>query len=1209
MSLLLKHFCRRLRMLCPVVLLLVVPISLAASPVTAQASQARSLVVAKVDITQVSSIPNSHPFWASPENHIGALPGSTQLSQLTLILNRPAEREAALAQLIRDQQNPASPSYHHWLTPEQLGEQFGPSASDIATVTGWLQQAGLKVIGVSPGHTFLYFSGTAKTAGAAFGVELQSYTVGAEQRFAPSTDLQIPAALAPVVAGVHGLSTLNLHPHSSLRGAQTAKSKNGLTTLGNGTHVVVPGDFSIIYDISSINAGGNNGAGQNIAIIGRARVLGQDVSNFNYVTATNVPQPNVIIPTAQGGIDPGPAGSTMATTNNDQVEQTLDVTRAGSVAQGANLDLIVSCNPSAANPATCDTTGNASADGVDLALEYATSESPVVDQIITVSYGSCERGSTSSDASFYDNMFQSAASQGQSVFVSSGDSGAAGCVSAGSAISASSVTALSPNLLCSSSYATCLGGTSFSDAANPGLYWSSSNGAGLVSALGYIPEGAWNDGGCAVTSGITQCFTDASGGGVSGLIPAPSYQTGIGVPGTQGRYTPDIALLAGGDTSYLICIAGESTSQSDSSCTVNQSTGEFGFLEIGGTSAAAPSMAGITALLNVKTSSANGQLNPTLYSLAANPLNSVFHDVTVATSAVSNCTPTVVSACNNSLPGRTSTTVGVTQGYLVTNGYDEVTGLGSLDVANLLDHYQDAPLPVPVVSLQITPSTANLGTTNVALSASISNSSDTVAPTGTVIFYAQASGAATPTAISDALPVAASNSTSATVSTSYIPTIAGTLAITAVYSGDTVNATASSAPGTLTVAQGTSSTTATDNSGSSNLTSGQTFTINIAVSGSDSSIIPTGTVALTGTNFTFSPTTATLSSTGTASVTAKAGSTAGNASYTATYSGDNQYSGSSASSGTFTVGATTTSTTVSIGNAPATLAGNQTGSFTVTVSATSPAASTTHLVRPSATAPTPTGTVTFTTTGGTVTPASGTLVNGALAATVLPNGPGQVTITAVYGGDGNYSGSSSAPVTITAGPNLGFAFTLTSTSVTAGQTANVPGTLTVTGGFNIADAGGTAAITGSCTGLPKLAACGLPSLNANADGSYAVILPITTTPHTTAAVRRTAGLGSSFTGWLALALGLPGMLALAAIGRSRNRSQNWRTLIGLFVLLLIGSGLTACGGSSSGGNSIDTSTGTPAGTYTVSVTVNSAANPTTGYPALTSTGSLTLTVQ
>jgi hypothetical protein len=93
-------------------------------------------------------------------------------------------------------------------------------------------------------------------------------------------------------------------------------------------------------------------------------------------------------------------------------------------------------------------------------------------------------------------------------------------------------------------------------------------------------------------------------------------------------------------------------------------------------------MAAITALLNTKAGAAQGNLNPLLY-LLARTAPSAFHDVTVATSGVSNCSTSVASICNNSTPSPTALTGGLA-GYAVTAGYDQATGLGSLDVAHFL---------------------------------------------------------------------------------------------------------------------------------------------------------------------------------------------------------------------------------------------------------------------------------------------------------------------------------------------------------------------------------------------------------------------------------------------------------------------------------------------------------------------------------------------
>ncbi|MEO5558854.1 MAG: hypothetical protein ABIO49_03730, partial [Dokdonella sp.] len=196
--------------------------------------------------------------------------------------------------------------------------------------------------------------------------------------------------------------------------------------------------------------------------------------------------------------------------------------------------------------------------------------------------------------------------------------------------------------------------------------------AHYLSALGYIPEGAWNE--PLNDSGVARL--GATGGGVSLYVAKPSWQVGIGVPGNQGRYTPDVSFTASRHDGYFTCLAAQS-----GSCAV--SAGRFSFLVASGTSASAPSMAGVAALLNQKIGAPQANLNPRLYALAANPANHVFHDATFASSGVADCSLAIPSLCNNSTPGP-SALVGGLQGFTLDTGYDRATGLGSIDVGNLL---------------------------------------------------------------------------------------------------------------------------------------------------------------------------------------------------------------------------------------------------------------------------------------------------------------------------------------------------------------------------------------------------------------------------------------------------------------------------------------------------------------------------------------------
>jgi len=612
------------------------------------------------DHAQAQLLPDHHPLWANAGNDLGAMASEQMLPQLTVVLARTAAQESALEKLLTEQQDPASPNYRHWLTPDEIGERFGPSPQEVEAVRVWLESAGLRVDWVAPSRIFIGCSGSAAEVSRAFHTEVHEYSAYGVKRYSVSSDPLIPAALAPVVRAVRGLYMVEEKPLHRFTALNSASPE---VTAG-GSHFMAPQDFAIIYDLP----GGLDGAGEAIGIVGEARTNFADFSNFDHVTGAGVPNPTEIVPTAYGGIDPGPpftAPPTGGASDGYQGEATLDVLRAGSIAPQAKLLLVV------ATPAS---------GGIAAAAEYLVQTTPVPAQVMTISFGACESEAGFSGVSYWDGLFQQAAAEGISVFVSSGDSGASGCDLSFITPPANPF-ANSPNVICSSTYATCVGGTEFNDAASPSQYWNSSNGYGLSSALGYIPEGVWNE----PLNSKSKSQVASSGGGVSKFIAIPSWQTGTGVPGARaGRYTPDIAFSAAGHDGYFACFAA-----GNGGC-VNQG-GQFYFSVFSGTSVAAPSMAGIATLLDENAGAAQGNLNPSLYQLASSAPGA-FHDVTVSSSGVSGCSVNTPSLCNNSIPG-TAGLAGGQAGFLVGYGYDEVTGLGSLDVSTFLNDYQNNLAP------------------------------------------------------------------------------------------------------------------------------------------------------------------------------------------------------------------------------------------------------------------------------------------------------------------------------------------------------------------------------------------------------------------------------------------------------------------------------------------------------------------------------------
>lgn len=603
----------------------------------------------------------THPL-AMAANEIGRAQGDLPMERMLLQLSASPDQEAALAQLLEDQNDPASPRYHQWLTPEQFGEQFGPAQADVDAITAWLASQGFAVTSIAPSRRTIEFSGMARQVERAFGTEMHRYRVNGVEHVANSSDISIPEALSPVVSGVVSLHNFEARPlHRRI------VRRVPLTDLSGGSHGLSPFDFATIYDLKPLWNLSFDGTGQTVAIAGRTNINPTDVATFRSTFGLAGNNTQVVV----NGTDPGIVSS------GEETEADLDVEWAGAVAKGATIKLVVS--------KSTNTT-----DGIDLSNQYIVNNNLAA--VVTVSFGACEAQAGSSN-SFYNSLWQQAAAQGMSVFVAAGDSGSAGCdlpSSTGKKGSNTTTPAsqdFGVNGLASTPYNVAVGGSEFNDASNPAAFWNGSNDANNASAIAYIPEVVWNES-SYTTAGAANNGLWAGGGGVSRLYATPSWQTGAGVPavdpGTAGshhRYLPDVSLTAAGHDGYLVYQEGQ--------------------LElVGGTSASTPSFAGLMAVIDQYTGGRNGNPNTRLYPLASsNP--AAFHDVTGGTNAV---------PCSGGSPNCSSTTVGAVgtmNGYSAGVGYDLATGLGSVDAYALALNWPNAPAPPSITSLSPNPMTGS----------------------------------------------------------------------------------------------------------------------------------------------------------------------------------------------------------------------------------------------------------------------------------------------------------------------------------------------------------------------------------------------------------------------------------------------------------------------------------------------------------------------
>jgi large repetitive protein len=670
----------------PLVIALLVFFAFCHVPASAQTAIEKptdGLITQPVDNSARTTIRDSTHSRARSTAAAGAIDGGVAMRRMLLVLGAGPAKEQHARTLVDSQHTPGSATYHQWLTPAQYGQQFGPAAQDIQQVTNWLAGQGFTVDAVAKSGRWIEFSGTAGAVQAAFQTQLQQFQVGTRLHTANASDISVPAALAPVVRGVlslHDFYSRASHRSTGQTAAAALTAGSPAFTTAGGSHVMVPPDFARIYNLGPLYTANLTGQGQTIAIIAASNIDVSDVANFRALFTLPPNSPNIIL----NGPDPGRDGA------ENQAEASLDVEWAGAVAPNATIDLVVS-------------QGTLTTDPVALGAAYAVDQN--LAPILNVSFDNCEQDLGPAGNEFWSSLWQQAAAQGISVIVSSGDTGAAGCDANPSATPAAGAAV---NGIASTPFDTSVGGTEFNETVNGGsgaTFWQATNGAGKGSALGYIPERAWNES-CTPSDPGSICqhkslfFFFSGGGGVSTVYQTPSYQTlpitGLSVLGSfslpssilHPRGQPDISFAAGAlHDPYVFC-----ASNLAPDCQTN--AGVTTFINFGGgTSFAAPAFAGLMALINQNVGASQGLANYVLYPLATAQNFSNCNSSSRTNPAIStSCIFNDLTVAGNGVPGNDITgipTVGAT-GYPAVTGYDLSTGLGSVDAANLVNAWTTA---------------------------------------------------------------------------------------------------------------------------------------------------------------------------------------------------------------------------------------------------------------------------------------------------------------------------------------------------------------------------------------------------------------------------------------------------------------------------------------------------------------------------------------
>ncbi|MGD0480676.1 MAG: protease pro-enzyme activation domain-containing protein [Terracidiphilus sp.] len=714
------------------------PLTLAlALAAVAPAQTSNPFITGPVDNAQrVVLAGNVHP-QANAANDRGLLDESAPLPALQIVLQRSPENEAAFENYIAELHNSNSPLFHKWLSNAQIGSMFGPAQSDIDAVNAWLVSEGFTVNFVSPDGTTIEFSGNAGMVSRAFNAPLHNLSANGAAHIGNVNDPSIPAALAPVIAGVAKLNDFMPHALNVPRPATRPNLRNG--NGGAGYNFLGAADLATIYNFNPLFKAGITGKGQTIVVVEDTTQYSQNdwlvfrkvmglTESYPYGTMTQV----------------SPAGRADTCTNpgdnGDDVEAAIDVDWATSAAPDAAI-ISASC---------ADT--NTQFGGFLALANLLTRDNPPA--IVSISYGESEPDNGAAENRYIKDLYEVAVAEGVSVFVSSGDELAASSDNDGVAQHGITVSGLT-----STPYNISVGGTDI--AAEPlgetSTYFSATNiGPYYRTALSYVPEIPWSD---SCTSSVTVDFLNtydgtsftqagpgsfcnydngavASDDGLLGAVggsggpsncatgtPAtpgvangacagyakPLWQLIIGNPRDGVRDIPDVSLMAGNGlwgVYYAACISNPAdgpAAEGFGPCGPNPAT----WTGWGGTSVSSPIWAGIQALVNQKTRSSWGNSNWVLYLMAdfeygffgdsscnstlGNAIGSkcLFHDVTLGDNS-GVCEKDGAATFNCYLDGAqygilsTSNTT-QKEAYPATPGWDFTSGIGTPNAANIVN--------------------------------------------------------------------------------------------------------------------------------------------------------------------------------------------------------------------------------------------------------------------------------------------------------------------------------------------------------------------------------------------------------------------------------------------------------------------------------------------------------------------------------------------
>jgi kumamolisin len=633
-----------------------------AATIMGSASAAPALIKAKPEVIDLGTAEN--------------VAGQAQASVTVALKLRNADQ---LESQLRATYTTGGPSFRKFLTPQEFGAKFGPTPESIARVTQHFEKAGLHVMQLTGTH--LSVSGSTAAIQAEFGVQLHAFevastaTTAAYSFRAPLGNAQIASAIADVVQSVYGLDTRpHYRPHlmrsatrqsnGKLIGAPSAAGPDSANAPGSLTVT----DFAKHYDVNPLYHSGVSGKGATIGIVTFASFTPSDAFAYWSALGLNVASNRIHIVEVDGGS--GPVSDV-----GGSLESTLDVEQSGGLSPGSKVMVYEGPNTDQGFiDAFAKAIDSNAADTISCSwgewefFDLAAQGNIVTDPVT---------GRTTSTLQALNDLFAQAALQGQSMYVAAGDAGAYDDTDFFTPPSwplPKNSVVLSVDDPAAQQWVTAMGGTTL---AGPQTYaitstqnltinipteqtWGWDYLIPLCNALGFDP----------LSCGI---YPSGGGGGVSSYIPLPFYQ--FGIPGIQstafgqtqldysqtppafvvtlpggfpGRNVPDLSLNSDPQTGYQVYY-----------------TDDQGVFSVqsgwGGTSFAAPQFNGVTALFNQAVGRRVGLLNFALYDLLR-----------------------FGTAYRGPEAPLRDITAGDNWHYKAHDGYDQATGLGVPDVANLL---------------------------------------------------------------------------------------------------------------------------------------------------------------------------------------------------------------------------------------------------------------------------------------------------------------------------------------------------------------------------------------------------------------------------------------------------------------------------------------------------------------------------------------------